>query len=135
MSLFNFLTKKSTLVCLAILCAFMFIVPADVFAQQDGERIVTEGLTGPFERFLQRGSNLFAWTRNALFVCAAFAFLAYAWTAIQDGSIDWKKLLYLIVALVLLGVAGFIVSYLADPGRGNDIQDTYRGLQDTRGWD
>lgn len=136
MSLFKFLTKKSTLVCLGILVALMFIVPVDVWAQDaTGEQIVNQGLTGPFQRFLQRGSQLFAYTRNALFVIAAVAFLGYAWKAIQEGKIEWDKLFMLIVALVLLGVAGFIVAYMADPEGGNNIQQTYGGLQDTKGWE
>ena len=134
MSIFKFLTKKSTLVCLGILVAFMFMVPVDVLAQT-GSEIVTTGKTGPFERFLQRGSQLFAYTRNALFVIAAVAFLGYAWKAIEDGKIDWQKLFMLIVALVLLGVAGFIVSYMADPEGKNNIQQTYGGLSDTSGWE
>lgn len=136
MSLFKFLTKKSTLICLGILVALMFIVPVDVWAQDaTGEQIVDQGLTGPFQRFLQRGSQLFAYTRNALFVVAAVAFLGYAWKAIEEGKIDWTKLFMLIVALVLLGVAGFIVAYMADPEGGNNIQQTYGGLQDTKGWE
>ncbi|MBD5398185.1 TrbC/VirB2 family protein [bacterium] len=136
MSLFKFLTKKSTLICLGILVALMFIVPVDVWAQDaTGEQIVDQGLTGPFQRFLQRGSQLFAYTRNALFVVAAVAFLGYAWKAIQEGKIEWEKLFMLIVALVLLGVAGFIVAYMADPEGGNNIQQTYGGLQDTKGWE
>ncbi|MGN0929234.1 MAG: hypothetical protein ACI4N3_01185 [Alphaproteobacteria bacterium] len=139
MSILKFLTKKSTVICLGILVALMFIVPADVWAQArqaaEGEQIVNQGLTGPFERFLQRGSQLFAYTRNALFVVAAVAFLGYAWKAIEEGKIDWTKLFMLIVALVLLGVAGFIVSYMADPEGSNNIQQTYGGLQDTKGWD
>lgn len=139
MSLFKFLTKKSTMICLGILVLLVFVVPADVWAQAQravqGDQIVSQGLTGPFRRFLQRGSQLFAYTRNALFVVAAVAFINYAWKAIEGGSIEWKNLFMLIVALVLLGVAGFIVAYMADPQGTNDIQQTYTGLQDTHGWE
>lgn len=139
MSIFKFLTKKSTLICLGLLVLVMFVIPADVWAQArqtgDGAQIVDRGLTGPFAKFLQRGSQLFAYTRNALFVIAAVAFLMYAWNAIEKGEIEWKKLFMLIVALVLLGVAGFIVAYMADPENNNDIQGTYRGLKDTNGWE
>lgn len=134
MSIFKFFSKKSTLICLGILVAVMFMIPIDVFAQ-DGATIVTTGATGPFQRFLQRGSQLFAYTRNALFVVAAAVFLGMAWKTIQDGKMDWEKLFYLTVALVLLGVAGFIVSYIADPTGTNNIQETYSGLQDTQGWE
>ena len=137
MSIFKILTKKSTLICLGILVALIFAIPAEVLAQatdqvsQNAREAVKSGKTGPFALFLARGSTLFAYTRNALFVVAAFAFIAYAWQAIQDGSIQWKQLLMLIVALVLLGVAGFIVSYMADPTGQNKIQENYGGLTDT----
>ena len=136
MSIFKILTKKSTLICLGILVALIFAIPAEVLAQAtttvtDGKQIVSSGNTGPFQKFLARGSTLFAYTRNALFVVAAFAFLSYAYKAIDTGKIEWTQLFYLIVALVLLGVAGFIVSYLADPTGKNKIQENYGGLTDT----
>ena len=140
MSIFKMLTKKSTLICLGILVALIFAIPAEVLAQAtttvtDGKQIVSSGNTGPFQRFLARGSTLFAYTRNALFVVAAFAFLAYAYDAIDKGNIQWKQLLMLIVALVLLGVAGFIVSYLANPNKPTQVQENYGGLTDTSGWE
>ncbi len=134
MSIFKWFTKKSTFICLAVLVAVMFMIPLDVFAQ-DGGTIVTSGATGPFQRFLQRGSQLFAYTRNALFVVAAVVFLGIAWKTINEGKMDWEKIFYLILALILLGVAGFIVSYVADPTGSNNIQETYSGLQDTQGWE
>ena len=141
MSIFKILTKKSTLICLGILVALIFAIPAEVLAQatdqvsQNAREAVKSGKTGPFALFLARGSTLFAYTRNALFVVAAFAFLAYAYQAIDKGDIQWKQLLMLIVALVLLGVAGFIVSYLANPDKPTQVQENYGGLTDTSGWE
>lgn len=132
MSIFKFLTKKSTVLCLGLLVLFSVVVPADVWAQAS----TTSFSTGPFQEFLKRASKLFMQTRNALFVVAAFAFIAYAWTAIQKGSIDWDKIFYLIVGLTILGVAGWVVSYMADPkgGAADVIMKDYEGLQNTQGW-
>ncbi|MDR2099083.1 MAG: hypothetical protein LBO78_03615 [Rickettsiales bacterium] len=139
MSIFKFLTKRSTLICLAILVAAAFLVPVDVLAQTgevnpETARNFTQGGTGPFELFLMRAARMFSYTRNALFFIAAFAFIGYAWSAIQEGKINWKELLYLIVALVLLGVAGFIVTFIADPQRQAATQSHFPGLNDTNTW-
>lgn len=132
MSIFKFLTKKSTVLCLGLLVLFSVVVPADVWAQTS----TTSFSTGPFQAFLKRASTLFMQTRNALFVVAAFAFIAYAWTAILDGKIEWKNIFYLIVGLTILGVAGWVVGYMADPkGGANVIMEDYKGLKNTQGWD
>lgn len=74
--------------------------------------------TGPFAAFLTKAAKLFFQTRNALFVLAIFAFLTYAWNAIMSGSIKWEQIFYLIVGLTILGVAGYVVDYMA----GDKIQ-------------
>ena len=132
MSIFKFLTKKSTVLCLGLLVLFSVVVPADVLAQTT----TTSFSTGPFQAFLKRASTLFMQTRNALFVVAAFAFIAYAWTAIQKGSVEWDKIFYLIVGLTILGVAGWVVGYMADPSKGGDVvMQDYEGFKNTQGWD
>jgi|GEM_PF-3272650 len=68
---------------------------------------------GPFAEFLARGADLFYYTRNALFVVTAFVFIKYAWAAITEGKFEFKELFWLVVALVLLGVAGFVVDWFA----------------------
>jgi uncharacterized membrane protein YozB (DUF420 family) len=125
-----FLSRHTTLLCLALIAVAMFFMPEAASAQPAAVQ-VPRGATGPFQAFLERGTALFAYTRNALFVVAAFAFVVYAWTAIQEGKIEWNKLLYLIVALVLLGVAGFIVSYLAG-GQGGGLTTDFQNLQDVQ---
>ena len=135
MSIFKFLTKKSTLLCLGIL-ALMAFVPVDAWAQTSG--VVNTEKTGPFAAFLWRASKLFMQTRNALFVIAAFAFVAYAWHAIQAGDVEWKKIFFLIVGLTILGVAGWVVSYMADPssaGNSSNVVGVYENFQNTKGWD
>ena len=131
MSIFKFLTKKSTLICLGLLVLLTF-VPVEAWAKASADK------TGPFSAFLNRAAILFMQTRNALFVIAAFAFVAYAWHAIQKGEVEWGKIFYLIVALVILGVAGWIVSYLADPssaGKSGNVVSEYKEFGDTKGWD
>lgn len=115
MSIFSFLNKKSTAICFGILTLIMFFTPLNAFAQGAGNLD-----TGPFQEFLTRAATLFMQTRNALFVVAAFAFIKYAWTAIQEGKIETDKIFWLIVGLVILGAAGWIVSYLANPADGGD---------------
>ena len=135
MSIFKFLTKKSTLLCLGIL-ALMAFVPVDAWAQN--ATVVNTEKTGPFAAFLYRAAKLFMQTRNALFVVAAFAFIAYAWKAIQDGKVEWDKIFYLIVGLTILGVAGWVVSYMADPssaGNTSNVVGVYENMQNTKGWD
>jgi hypothetical protein len=66
---------------------------------------------GPFADFLRRGADLFYYTRNALFVVTAFYFIKLAWTAITEGKIEWEKIIYVLIALVLLGTAGYVVEF------------------------
>ena len=127
----NFFKKRSTLLTLGLFVLFTVAMPADVWAQAGNNN-----LTGPFHAFLLRAAKLFMQTRYALYTIAAFSFVAYAWTAIQDGKVDWGKMFYLIVGLVILGVAGWTVSYLADPQEdGNKILDVYQDFNNTTGWD
>jgi hypothetical protein len=129
-----FLNRHSVAICLALIAAAMFFMPSDLWAQVAGQRFTTETGTGPFAAFLARGATLFSYSRNALFVCAAFAFIIYAWDAIRGEDIKWKNLLFLIIALVLLGVAGYIVSYLANPQDPGQLQRDYEDLGDIDGW-
>ncbi len=89
-----------------------FFMPEMVLAQAE-ESAVAFKETGPFAAFLTKAAKLFYQTRNALFVVAVFAFLSYAWEAISSGKVDEKKVFWLIVGLTILGVAGFIVDYMA----------------------
>lgn len=134
MSIIKFLTKKSTLLCLGLLVLLTF-VPVDVWAATGEYGGGDPSKTGPFTAFLWRAAKLFMQTRNALFVLAAFAFIAYAWTAIQKGSVEWEKIFYLIVGLTILGVAGWVVSYMANPGEADAVVTTYQNLGNTQGWD
>ena len=123
----NFFKKRSTLLTLALFVLFTVAIPVEAQAAVE---------TGPFHAFLLRAAKLFMQTRYALYTIAAFAFISYAWSAIKDGKVDWEKMFYLIVGLVILGVAGWTVSYLADPGqKGNAVLDTYENFNNTEGWD
>jgi len=124
----NFMKKHSTFLTLALFVLFTFVMSSEVLAQDAGNTTV-----GPFQHFLEKAAVLFSQTRMALYAVAAFAFVAYAWHAIQDGSVDWKKILYLIVGLVLLGVAGWTVTYLAGSNQQDIYNDKYAGLQDISG--
>lgn len=104
-----------------------FIMPVDAFAAID---------TGPFHTFLLRATKLFYQTRNAIFVVAVFVVLSYAWGAIYEGKIEKEKIFTLILGLVILGVAGWAVSYIADPSqKGEAVLGEYTNLKDTSGWD
>lgn len=127
MSILKFLSKKSTVLSLGFLALFTFMLPVDAWAAVD---------VGPFQAFLQRAAKLFDQTRNALYVLAVFAFIAYAFKAIQDGKVEWDKIFYLIVGLVILGVAGWTMSYLADPEQeGKAILSEYEELDNVGNWD
>lgn len=102
-----------------------FFMPEMVWAQAGAN--VSFQKTGPFAAFLTKAAKLFFQTRNALFVIAIFAFLTYAWNAIMSGSIKWDQIFYLIVGLTILGVAGFVVNYMA--GDGIDIQQESSDLR------
>jgi uncharacterized membrane protein YozB (DUF420 family) len=125
-----FLNRHSVVICLAIIAAAVFFLSDGAMAQVPNQQFTQEKGTGPFQAFLARGAKLFSYSRNALFVCAAFAFIIYAWSAIKEGKIEWEKLLMLIIALVLLGVAGYIVSYLANPQSPTALQTQGTGFQD-----
>ena len=123
----NFFKKRSTLLTLALFVLFTVAIPVEAQAAVD---------TGPFHAFLLRAAKLFMQTRYALYTLAAFAFVQYAYTAIKDGKVDFEKMFYLIVGLVILGVAGWTISYLADPQEdGNAVLETYQNFQNTTGWD
>lgn len=127
MSILKFLSKKSTVLSLGFLALFTFMLPVDAWAAVD---------VGPFHAFLQRAAKLFMQTRNALYVLAVFAFIAYAFTAIKDGKVNWEQIFYLIVGLVILGVAGWTMSYLADPEqKGDAILSEYEELENVGNWD
>ena len=127
MSILKFLSKKSTVLSLGFLALFTFMLPVDAWAAVD---------VGPFQAFLQRAAKLFMQTRNALYVLAVFAFIAYAFTAIKDGKVNWDQIFYLIVGLVILGVAGWTMSYLADPEqKGDAILSEYEELENVGNWD
>ncbi len=127
MSILKFLSKKSTVLSLGFLALFTFMLPVDAWAAVD---------VGPFQAFLQRAAKLFMQTRNALYVLAVFAFIAYAFTAIKDGKVNWEQIFYLIVGLVILGVAGWTMSYLADPSQDGDaILEEYEEFDNVGNWD
>ena len=127
MSILKFLSKKSTVLSLGFLALFTFMLPVDAWAAVD---------VGPFHAFLQRAAKLFMQTRNALYVLAVFAFITYAFTAIIDGKAEWEKIFYLIVGLVILGVAGWTMSYLADPSQDGDaILEEYEEFDNVGNWD
>ena len=130
----NFVKKHSVLFTLALVVLFTFLVSSDVFAQDANTVMtVTENKSaGPFSAFLQKAAILFRQSRYALYTIAAFAFIAYAWTAIKDGKVEWEKMFYLIVGLVILGVAGWTVTYLAG-GNQESILTTYEGFKDVGG--
>ena len=125
MSILKVFSKKSTLLSLGLLVLFTFVAPIDAWAAVD---------TGPFAAFLSRAAKLFMQTRNALYVLAVFAFVAYAFTAIQDGNVEWKKIFFLIVGLVILGIAGWTMSYLANPEDADSIIEQYEDLENIKGW-
>ena len=108
------------------MASFCFLFPIDVFAALD---------TGPFHAFLVRATKLFMQTRNALFVVAVFVFLSYAWSAIYEGKLKREEIFTLVIGLVILGVAGWIVSYMANPTDQTEAISAYGNLADTDGWD
>ena len=128
----NFMKKHSTLLTLALFVLFTFVMSSEVLAQGTTSAVDA----GPFKAFLKRAAALFSQTRIAIYTVAAFAFVAYAWHAIQEGNVEWKKILYLIVGLVLLGVAGWTVTYLAGEQQDGLLKE-YSQFKDIKadGWD
>ncbi|MDR3126272.1 MAG: hypothetical protein LBT92_01410, partial [Rickettsiales bacterium] len=97
----KFLMKKSTLAVIALVLLALVGLPAEVLAQSNPSTEPTSNQElGPFKTFLERGAVLFAYTRNALYVAAAFVFLTIAWKMIYEGKManeDWAKLLYMAI--------------------------------------
>ena len=123
--MFKFLTSKTFLALFALALAAGVVAPA-AFAQspQGGGALDF----GPFGAFLDRTAKLFSATRYAIYVCAAFAFVMYAWNAIKEGKLEIDKLFWLIVALVLLGIAGSLVDWLV--GSGSQVTTKYSDFKD-----
>ena len=107
----KFITRNYVL--LLAVFAVAILGSFELLAQGTGTATATTDALGPFGAFLRRGADLFYYTRNALFVVTAFVFIKYAWGAITEGKFEWKELFWLIVALVLLGVAGYVVEWFA----------------------
>jgi len=104
-------------VLLLMVAAVVLLGSLDVLAADAAPGMgATNTVLGPFREFLRRGADLFYYTRNAIFVVAAFVFIKYAWGAIMEGKIDPKELMWMIIGLVLLGVAGFIVDWFGGKG-------------------
>jgi cell division protein FtsW (lipid II flippase) len=130
----KFLMKKSTLAVIALVLLALVGLPVDVLAQ-NAEDVTDNQSLGPFEAFLVRGATLFAYTRNALYVAAAFVFMNLAWTMITKGKFEeWEKLLWMMVGFIILGVSGFIVGRLAT-GDGAPNAELQKALPpDTNAW-
>ena len=144
MKLFDLLTSNRTLALIALsLLAYIGFAPEALaqgqFVIQPGDQTPIQtniySGTGPFEEFLRRGGLLFVYTRNALYVASAFVFLKMCWEIIAEGKLDWEKFLKMAAGFILLGVAGFIVSRLANPTAGG-FNLNQRGIvpPDVQGW-
>ena len=105
------------------------LMSVPVFAQAAAP--TGEDAFGPFGAFLSRAIKLFYQTRSALFVVAIFVFLSYAWTMIYEGKFEKEKVLYLIIGLVILGIAGALVSYMSKNYKSSD-DITIEGIDITK---
>jgi len=75
----------------------------------------------PFNSVITKSSDAFTQTRNVVFILGAFTLVAIAVGAIF-GKINWRWFVSLLVALVILAVAGAIITYFVgkDPGQAAD---------------
>jgi len=124
-------------VILLVIAAVVLLGSIDVLAGDEATKTAADSnILGPFRDFLRRGADLFYYTRNAIFVVAAFVFIKFAWGAIMEGKIEPKELLWMIIGLVLLGVAGFIVSWFGGADVSTDLQsgDTKVNSFDNTHW-
>ena len=90
----------SVIVLILIVNFFDFISPA--FAQSI---LYTES----FERLITTLKTLFYSGRNLIFILSAFSLLWMSYGFVTKGAIDWKNLIWFIVALVLLGSIGYVI--------------------------
>lgn len=67
----------------------------------------------PFGELSSKASDTFSGVRQVVFVLGAFTLVAIAVGAIF-GKINWKWFVSLLVALVILAIAGMIISYFVD---------------------
>jgi len=68
-----------------------------------------------FTAVTSKASNAFQSTRKVVFVLGAFTLIAIAVGAIF-GKINWRWFVSLLVALVILAVAGAIIKYFVKSG-------------------
>lgn len=66
-----------------------------------------------FDKLSDKASDTFSGVRQVVFVLGAFTLVAIAVGAIF-GKINWKWFISLLVALVILAVAGMIINYFVD---------------------
>ncbi len=83
-----------------IINIFDFVTP--VFAQST---LYTES----FEKLVTTLKTLFYSGRNLIFILSAFSLLWMFYGFVTKGAIDWKNLIWFIVALVLLGSIGYVI--------------------------
>ncbi|MBO7332458.1 MAG: hypothetical protein J6U64_02200 [Alphaproteobacteria bacterium] len=78
--------------------------------------------SGVFDELSNKASNTFSGVRKVVFVLGAFTLVAIAVGAIF-GKINWKWFISLLVALVILAVAGMIINYFvqADTISGDNV--------------
>ena len=112
--MFTFIKRNYVLLLLVLGVSVIAAIPAYAAQQAAATPAAAEAL-GPFAGFLRQARDLFIWTRNALFVITAFVFIKYAWDAMTTGKFELKDAFFLLVALILLTVAGFVVDWFA-PG-------------------
>ena len=90
----------SVLIVLFTINIFDFISP--VFAQST---LYTES----FEKLVTTLKTLFYSGRNLIFILSAFSLLWMFYGFVTKGAVDWKNLIWFIVALVLLASIGYVI--------------------------
>lgn len=90
----------SVLIVLFTISIFDFISP--VFAQST---LYTES----FEKLVTTLKTLFYSGRNLIFILSAFSLLWMFYGFVTKGAVDWKNLIWFIVALVLLASIGYVI--------------------------
>ena len=109
--------------CLSFgVAAFTEFVSSPVQAQQQLRVQANSGVNslGPFARVGRLLVGLFLNVRNFLYIAAAFSLVWFFYGWATTGAIDWQKLMYIGIGLVLMASVGYFLETVTGQSSGSN---------------
>jgi len=101
---------------------FTEFVSSPVQAQQQLRVQANSGVNslGPFARVGRLLVGLFLNVRNFLYIAAAFSLVWFFYGWATTGAIDWQKLMYIGIGLVLMASVGYFLETVTGQSSGSN---------------